>query len=164
MAANNGTSNSVSGKAHGENSAGFEESFARLQEVVAKLSEGNLTLEEALSAYEEGMGLADRCSRMLEEAELRVKQVSERAMRAGATSLEDLQEAESGPSRQGEQILVPLEIESYEANIYFDEAPAGKEARPNEEPPSPEKQAPPAQRSTLKPLLEDLDPLFDDED
>jgi len=164
MASDNGISNSVSSRAHGEKSAGFEESFARLQEVVAKLSEGNLTLEEALSAYEEGMGLADSCSRMLEEAELRVKQVSERALRAGATSLDDLQELDSAAGRQGEQILVPLEIESYEATIYFDEAPANKEARAREEPPAPEKQPPPAQRPALKPLLDDLDPLFDEDD
>jgi exodeoxyribonuclease VII small subunit len=164
MAANNGKGNSVSGKAHGDNSAGFEESFARLQEVVARLSEGNLTLEEALSAYEEGMGLADSCSGMLEEAELRVKQVSERAMRAGATSLDDLQEVESGAARQGEQILVPIEIETYEATLYFDEASTSKEDPTADELASREKDAPPAQRPTLKPLLEDLDPLFDDED
>src|SRR5687767_10849446 len=78
--------------AHGENGPSFEQSFGRLQEVVQKLSEGNLTLQEALSAFEEGMELAERCGRLLDEAELRVKQVSERAMLAGASSLAELDE------------------------------------------------------------------------
>ena len=64
--------------AHGNYSATFEQQFGRLQEVVQRLSDGNLTLQEALSAFEEGMSLADRCAQMLDEAELRVKQVSER--------------------------------------------------------------------------------------
>src|SRR4051794_38525359 len=87
--ASNG-SNSTSGSAHGDNRPSFEQNFTRLQEVVAKLSDGNLTLQEALSAYEEGMSLADRCARMLDEAELRVKQVSERALRSASSSLTDL--------------------------------------------------------------------------
>src|SRR5438105_9510019 len=62
----------------------FEESFRRLQEVVQRLSEGSLTLQEAMAAFEEGMSLADRCATMLDEAELRVKQVSDKALRAGS--------------------------------------------------------------------------------
>src|SRR5207237_10564595 len=73
---------------HGENNAGFEQSFRRLQEVVQKLSEGNLPLEEALSSFEEGMRLADSCARMLDEAALRLERVSERVGGAAAERVE----------------------------------------------------------------------------
>src|SRR5437879_4743267 len=73
---------------HGDNNATFEQSFRRLQEVVQKLSEGNLTLEDALSSFEEGMELADRCTQMLDEAELRLERVSSQVARAAAESVE----------------------------------------------------------------------------
>src|SRR3954466_1702453 len=73
---------------HAENAAGFEESFRRLQEVVQTLSQGSLTLEEALSSFEEGMRLADTCTRMLDEAELRLERVSESVARAAAERVE----------------------------------------------------------------------------
>src|SRR5436190_15019513 len=115
--------NSASGKAHGDNRLSFEESFARLQEVVTKLSEGNLTLQEALSAYEEGMALAERCAGMLDDAELRVKQVSDRAMRAGSASLADLDQEMriQSPDDDG---LVAIEIETFESTLVFDEIPS----------------------------------------
>src|SRR5688572_33247565 len=70
----------------GERAGDFESSFKKLQEVVRLLSEGNLSLQESLAAFEEGMSLAERCAAMLEQAELRVKEVSERARSAGSTS------------------------------------------------------------------------------
>jgi len=38
---------------------------------------GDLTLEEALAAYEKGVRLARRCQAALDEAQLRVQQLSE---------------------------------------------------------------------------------------
>ncbi len=67
---------------HGADGATFEQSFSRLQEVVQKLSAGNLTLQEALAAFEEGMALAERCQTMLDQAQLRIKQVSAKAARS----------------------------------------------------------------------------------
>ena len=37
---------------------GFEPLYKRLEEIVARLEQGDLTLEESLSLYEEGMTLA----------------------------------------------------------------------------------------------------------
>jgi len=51
----------------------FEEALERLEEVVRRLEEGELTLEESLRLFREGMELARRCSRMLEEAEGKVR-------------------------------------------------------------------------------------------
>lgn len=158
MAANN----SASGKAHGENRPSFEENFSRLQEVVTRLSEGNLTLQEALSAYEEGMSLADRCAKMLDEAELRVTQVSDRALRAGSASLSELDADMRGQARGSDNSLIAIEIESYESTLVFDEAPSGKSAPSNQT--SSAKESKPSPRPIPQPLLDELDPLFDEED
>lgn len=54
----------------------FEESYSKLEEVVQTLESGSLTLESTLKAYEEGMQLANRCSQILDEAELKVRQLN----------------------------------------------------------------------------------------
>lgn len=56
---------------------GFEASYKRLEETVAKLEQGNLSLEESLTLYEDGMKLARRCQELLGEAELRVTRLQE---------------------------------------------------------------------------------------
>ncbi len=79
---------------------GFEELYRRLEEVVAKLEEGGLTLDESLSLYEEGMGLARRCQEQLQAAELRVTRLQE----AFAEGLRPLREeaAEYGEPEEAE--------------------------------------------------------------
>lgn len=52
----------------------FETAYARLEEVLAALEEGDLPLEKSLEMYEEGALLAAHCANKLEEAELRVHQ------------------------------------------------------------------------------------------
>jgi exodeoxyribonuclease VII small subunit len=56
---------------------GFEALYGRLEETVARLEEGGLTLQESLALYEEGMKLARRCQELLQEAELRVTRLQE---------------------------------------------------------------------------------------
>jgi exodeoxyribonuclease VII small subunit len=51
----------------------FEECLARLEQIVAALEGGNLPLEESLKVFEEGVALARRCGRYLEEAERRIE-------------------------------------------------------------------------------------------
>jgi len=51
---------------------GFEEALKRLEAIVSRLEEGNLLLEEALQAFEEGVRLARICSKRLEEGEKKV--------------------------------------------------------------------------------------------
>ena len=48
----------------------FEEAFEELTGLVAKLEAGDLELEESLALFERGQALAERCSQLLEEAEL----------------------------------------------------------------------------------------------
>jgi exodeoxyribonuclease VII small subunit len=51
----------------------FEDALARLEQIVDTLEAGNLPLEDSLKAFEEGVGLARRCARYLEEAEKRIE-------------------------------------------------------------------------------------------
>ena len=51
---------------------GFEEAMKRLEAIVDRLEEGNLLLEEALQAFEEGVRLARICSKRLEEGEKKI--------------------------------------------------------------------------------------------
>ena len=53
----------------------FEAAFLRLEEVVAALEKGGLTLEQSLALFEEGMKLARRCSQQLDSAELRMNEL-----------------------------------------------------------------------------------------
>jgi len=50
----------------------FEEAMKRLEAIVENLERGDLSLEESLKIFEEGMGLVNFCSKKLEEAEQKV--------------------------------------------------------------------------------------------
>jgi exodeoxyribonuclease VII small subunit len=52
---------------------GFDAVLQRLREVVERLEGGNLSLEESLRVYEEGVGLARRGHELLDRAEKRVE-------------------------------------------------------------------------------------------
>lgn len=51
----------------------FEQLFARLQQIVARLESGDLPLDEALTLYEEGVRTAGSCQQLLDSAQLRVQ-------------------------------------------------------------------------------------------
>ena len=55
----------------------FEQAFAQLEEIVQRLEAGDLTLQEALDVYEQGMTVARHCQTLLDEAELRVTELQE---------------------------------------------------------------------------------------
>lgn len=50
----------------------FDEVMERLEDIVASLERGDLSLEESLKIFEEGMKLVGTCSKKLEEAEQKV--------------------------------------------------------------------------------------------
>ena len=54
----------------------FEEALETLEEVVSKLEAGKLSLDEALAAYEKGMGLVRFCNERLSDAERRIEAIS----------------------------------------------------------------------------------------
>ena len=53
----------------------YEEAFAELEAVVGTLENEEKTLEESLALFERGQALSKYCTSLLENAELRVKQV-----------------------------------------------------------------------------------------
>jgi len=54
----------------------FEASLKRLSEIVEKMQNGQVSLEETLKLYREGSSLAEACRKMLDEAELEIKKVT----------------------------------------------------------------------------------------
>jgi exodeoxyribonuclease VII small subunit len=51
----------------------FQDGLGALEEIVARLESGALSLEEALRAFEDGVGLVRRLNEKLGEAERRVE-------------------------------------------------------------------------------------------
>lgn len=52
----------------------FEQSLARLEQIVETLDDGNLPLEKSLALFKEGTKLARACRELLAEAEVQVKE------------------------------------------------------------------------------------------
>jgi len=53
----------------------FESMMDRLQDLVTKLEEGNLPLEDSIRCFEEGMSLVKRCGTVLNRAEERIQKL-----------------------------------------------------------------------------------------
>jgi len=51
----------------------FEHSLDELEQLVAKMEGGELSLDESLASFERGIGLYRHCQQALEQAELRVR-------------------------------------------------------------------------------------------
>lgn len=51
----------------------FEDVMQELEAITAKLEKGDLSLDESVSNFEEGMKLAKKCNNILEEAEKKIK-------------------------------------------------------------------------------------------
>ncbi len=55
----------------------FESLYARLEEVTARLEVGNLSMEDSVALYEEGMQIAQRCQSLLTQVEQRIETLRE---------------------------------------------------------------------------------------
>lgn len=66
----------------------FEDSYARLEQVIQQLETGELSLDESVALYEEGMRLAQHCGRHLDKAQFKVTELL-----AAVSSEEDEEEA-----------------------------------------------------------------------
>jgi len=51
----------------------FEDCLARLEQIVSQLEAGQLSLEDSLKVFEEGIGLARHCAKYLADAERRIE-------------------------------------------------------------------------------------------
>ncbi|HEY3858498.1 MAG TPA: exodeoxyribonuclease VII small subunit [Gammaproteobacteria bacterium] len=79
--------------AKSESAPDFEKALAELEEIVATLEKGDLSLDAALKHFERGISLTRQCQASLKEAELKVEQLVE---------------------RDGKQVLEPFEPEDDE--------------------------------------------------
>jgi len=50
----------------------FEEALHELEEIVARLENETLSLDESLALFERGQSLGNRCAQILDKAELKV--------------------------------------------------------------------------------------------
>ena len=55
----------------------FEEALKQLEEIVDKLETGDVSLDDSLKVFEEGNDLVKLCLKKLNEAEQKIKSISE---------------------------------------------------------------------------------------
>jgi exodeoxyribonuclease VII small subunit len=66
----------------------FDRALDELRDVVVRLEDGGLPLEESIALYERGVALHEHCGRLLDAAELRVQRLVDAA--GGTTRTLDL--------------------------------------------------------------------------
>ena len=65
----------------------YEDAYAELENIVASLENEQRSLDESMALYERGQALVKHCAKILDKAELKVKQLS-------GDTLSDFEEAE----------------------------------------------------------------------
>ena len=78
----------------------FEGALKRLEEIVTKLEAGELSLEDSVKLFEEGMEISRFCGKKLDDAERRVEILLKRA--DGELSEEAFEPAGQGQAQEGE--------------------------------------------------------------
>lgn len=58
----------------------FEEALERIESIVEQIESGQIGLEESISAYERGVGLIRRCRSILDRAEQRVEELTQKVL------------------------------------------------------------------------------------
>lgn len=61
----------------------FEESIKELTNIVGKIEQGQIPLQDSLEQYEKGMTLIKQCRTILEKAEKRIEKISEQQEKSG---------------------------------------------------------------------------------
>ena len=72
----------------------FENALKRLEEIVQKLEGGELSLDESLKLFEEGIELSRLCTKKLTEAEARVEKLIKLGEKEFKTEPLDVEEGE----------------------------------------------------------------------
>jgi exodeoxyribonuclease VII small subunit len=79
---------------------GFEKALARLEEIVAEMESGKLSLEKMMASFEEGTQLVKFCSAKLNEVERKIEVLTKKDD-ANATEPFEAEEGE-GPEEKAE--------------------------------------------------------------
>jgi exodeoxyribonuclease VII small subunit len=81
--------------------ADFEKQLTALESVVERLEQGDLSLEESVRLFEEGIKLSDACKKELEAAEGKIQLLAERG--SGGMKVVDLDVKEDVPVGEDEE-------------------------------------------------------------
>jgi exodeoxyribonuclease VII small subunit len=87
--------------------ASFEKRLAQLEMVVERLERGDLTLDESVRLFEEGMKLSQACKEELEQAEGRIQVLVETRsgkMQAAEFDLKEEDDVEVNEGEDDEQV------------------------------------------------------------
>ena len=80
--------------------ASFEEQLTALESVVERLERGELTLDESVRLFEEGVKLSEACKKELETAEGRIQVLVERGRGLVAVDLDVEEDVEEGEGEE----------------------------------------------------------------
>ncbi len=58
-----------------EKDLSFEQALKELEEIVNSLERGDISLDDAIKAYERGSDLKDQCEKRLNEAKMKVEKI-----------------------------------------------------------------------------------------
>lgn len=75
----------------------FEQSMKRLETIVEELETGELSLEDSISRYEEGIGLSRKLTQVLDESEKRIERLVEQNDATPSTEPMELSSSREAP-------------------------------------------------------------------
>jgi len=58
------------------NNLSFEQAIKKLTDIVSKIEDGQISLEQSLTQYEQGMELIKHCRGILQKAEKKIEEIS----------------------------------------------------------------------------------------
>ena len=61
--------------AKSDKQSNFESSLNKLELIVTKLEDENISLEDSVKSFEEGVNLVKQCQKQLQDAELKIKKL-----------------------------------------------------------------------------------------
>lgn len=79
----------------------FEEAMAALEQIVNRLEQGELGLDQSLQLFEQGVALVRYCSRQLDEAERKIQLLLEQNGNVVLESAPDLEPGDPGDVEAG---------------------------------------------------------------
>ena len=88
-------------------SASFEEAFQSLQGIVERLEKGNLPLDESVALFELGTELANRCTALLDQAELKIRALCQNLPGAPVNAIADNRSADSAGTAIDDESRLP---------------------------------------------------------
>ena len=89
----------------GQNETSFEDSMARLEEIVEQMESADLPLEQIIERYEESMRLIAACNSKLEAAEKRIEHLTTQRKEKSEPIAEERVGEEAGGGNQQEDLL-----------------------------------------------------------